>query len=286
MRSVVVTGASTGIGYATAKVLIGAGFGVFGSVRRDEDAARLSSELGHHFTPLQFDVADEAAVARAAGEVRAVLGAANLAGLVNNAGVAVPGPLLELPIAEFRRQIEVNLTGQLIVTQAFAPLLGAEPGRTGGPGKIVMISSIAGKSGAPFLGPYAASKHGLEGLSESLRRELMLFGIDVVIVGPAGIATPIWSKARDLDMEPYAGSPHYEPLKRVRSFVSGSGRGGLPAEIVGALVLKILTTRHPRVRYTVAPLSLTRFAMAVLPKRLLDRIIARRLGLVPKKPAP
>ena len=136
MKTVVVTGASTGIGEATARVLIRRGMRVFGSVRKQADGARLTRELGDRFVPLIFDVTDEAAVAAAAGAVSAALNGETLAGLVNNAGIAVPGPLLHLPIADFRKQLEVNLTGQLIATQAFAPLLGADHGRRGAPGQI------------------------------------------------------------------------------------------------------------------------------------------------------
>src|SRR6202158_2204515 len=125
MQSVVVTGTSTGIGFGTAKVLIARGLRVFGSVRKAADAARLNAELGANFVPLIFDVTDEAAVNAAAVEVRAALGGKTLAGLVNNAGIAVSGPLLELSVADFRRQMEVNVMGPVIATKAFAPLLGA-----------------------------------------------------------------------------------------------------------------------------------------------------------------
>src|SRR5438874_1992598 len=142
MKSVVVTGVSSGIGWGAAKVLTGAGYRVFGSVRKAADGERLKGELGEGFVPLAFDVTDEAAVR----QVRAALGGETLFGLVNNAGVAVPGPLLELPIGEFRQQIEVNLTGLVIVSQAFAPLLGAEAGRSGAPGRMVNISSVGGRT--------------------------------------------------------------------------------------------------------------------------------------------
>jgi len=154
MKSVVVTGASTGIGWGCVKVLLGGGFHVFGSVRKQTDADRLSKEFGHEFTPLIFDVTDGAAVAGGARQVEAALGGETLFGLVNNAGIAVPGPLLYLKIEAFKRQIDVNLTGQLVVTQAFAPLLGADRSRKGAPGRIVMISSVGGKNAMPFLGAY------------------------------------------------------------------------------------------------------------------------------------
>lgn len=194
MRSVVITGTSTGIGWGTAKVLIGNGFRVFGSVRKVTDAERLAAEFGPNFVPLVFDVTDEAAVKAAADQVRAALAGEKLFGLVNNAGVAVAGPLLELPIKEFRRQIEINLIGVVITTQAFAPLLGVDRKLTGSSGRIVNIGSVGGRNAVPFLSPYNASKFAMEGLSESLRRELLPFGVDVIVIGPGAVATPIWAR--------------------------------------------------------------------------------------------
>ena len=282
MRSVVVTGASTGIGHATAKTLIATGFRVFGSVRNKEDAARVVKELGANFTPLVFDITDEQAVKNAASQVRAALGGKTLAGLVNNAGVSVPGPLLEIPIADFRRQLEINVVGQVIVLQAFAPLLGADPSLTGPPGRIVMISSVAGKRSLPFAGPYSASKHAIEGLSESLRRELMLFGIDVVVIGPGPIKTAIWAKGEKADLSRFGNTPYFEPLKKMRGMMQAAGAAGLPAEDVAQLVLHALTGRKPWTRYTITPGHASRLLMGLLPKRMQDRMIAKRLGLQPK----
>src|SRR6202171_1405288 len=194
MRSVVITGASTGIGWATSKLLLDRGFRVFGSVRKQADADRLKSEFGANFTPLLFDVTDEAAVLAAAREVRAALGGEALFGLVNNAGIAVAGPVLELAADEFRRQMDVNVVGPIIATQAFGPLLGSDPSLKGRRGRIVMISSVAGKNGNPLMSAYSASKFAIEGLSESLRREMMLFGIDVVIIAPGAGKTAIGSQ--------------------------------------------------------------------------------------------
>src|SRR5215471_15009628 len=163
MKSVVVTGSSTGIGWGAAKVLIKKGFRVFGSVRKAADGERLQKEFGANFVPILFDVTDQAAVNRAAEQVASALGGETLFGLVNNAGIAVAGPLLYLKIDEFRHQLEVNVTGQVITTQAFAPLLGADRSRTGKPGRVVMISSVGGKNATPFMGPYNASKFALEG---------------------------------------------------------------------------------------------------------------------------
>ena len=280
MKSVVVTGASTGIGWACVKVLIANGFRVFGSVRRQTDAGRLSSEFGPNFTPLIFDVTDEAAVAVGAAQVRSALGGETLFGLVNNAGIAVPGPLLMVNIGDFKQQIAVNLTGQLIVTQAFAPLLGVDGERRGGPGRIVMISSVSGKNAWPFLGPYSASKFALEGMSEALRRELMLFGIDVIIVAPGTVATPIWDRADALDAALFAGTPYAGALGLLKSFMISNGRKGLPPERLGDVVKTALTVSNPKTRYTVTPIPIQNLLVNIRPKLLVDRIIARRLGLI------
>ena len=280
-NSVVVTGASTGIGWGCVKVLTAAGFHVFGSVRKPADAERLIKEFGANVTPLLFDVTDEAAVAEGAHKVGTALGTDTLFGLVNNAGIAVPGPLLYLKIDDFRHQLAVNLTGQLVVTQAFAPLLGADRARQGAPGRIVMISSVGGKNALPLSGPYAASKFGLEGLSESLRRELMLFGIDVIVVAPGAVATPIWDKAEEFDITPFASTPYAAAIKAMRSFMIALGREGLPPEKIGEVVKTALTIVKPKTRYTVAPNSMQQLMTAVLPKRTMDGLIARRLGLMP-----
>src|SRR6202049_4963740 len=157
MQSVVVTGASTGIGRATAKLLLDRGFRVFGSVRKQADADRLRGEFGANFTPLLFDVTDEAAVLAAARDVRTALAGATLSGLVNNAGIAVAGPVLELSADAFRRQMDVNVIGPVIATQAFGPLLGSDPSLKGPKGRIVMVRWVAGKSGNPLTSAYSAS---------------------------------------------------------------------------------------------------------------------------------
>ena len=281
MKSIVVTGVSTGIGWGITKVLIQNGYRVFGSVRKPQDAERLSKEFGANFIPLIFDVTDEAAVATGAQQVREQLQGEKLFGLINNAGIAVPGPLMYLNAVEFRQQLEVNLVSVLIVTKAFFPLLGGDRSLSGQPGRIINISSVGGKRGSPFLGAYVSSKHALEGFSESLRRELMLYGIDVIIVGPGAIATPIWDKGEQVDASQYAHTEYFEPGKRIQKYMVESGRKGYPPEKVGEVVLNILTTSKPRVRYAVEPGNpITLLIQSLLPKRVVDRIIARNLGLI------
>jgi len=281
MQSVVVTGVSTGIGWGITKVLIQKGFRVFGSVRKTQDAERLSKEFGNNFVPLVFDVTDEPAVQGAAQQVREQLHGETLFGLVNNAGIAVPGPLIHLATEDFRHQLDVNLVSVLVVTKAFAPVLGVDRSLRGKPGRIINISSVGGKNANPFMGAYAASKHGLEGFSESLRREMMLYGIDVIIIGPGSVATPIWDKAEQADLAPYIDTDYEEALKRMRKIMLQSGRNGYPPEKVGEIVWQALTIAKPKVRYPVISLrSFRRIIQMILPKRMVDRLIARNLGFI------
>ncbi len=281
MQSVVITGASTGIGWATAKLLIDRGFRVFGSVRKQADADRLKGEFGVDFTPLLFDVTDEAAVLAAAREVRAALGGETLAGLVNNAGIAVAGPVLELSADQFRRQLDINVMGPVIATQAFTPLLGSDRSLKGKPGRIVMISSVAGKTGNPLSAAYCASKHAIEGLSESLRRELMLFGIDVIIVAPGAVKTPIWSKGDGAAAFAGTNSPYAPAAEGIRKFAKHLSEIGLPPEKIAEGIAEALTTAHPKVRYSITPDPMRHLITGILPKRMVDKIIAKRLGLMP-----
>lgn len=280
MASIVVTGASTGIGYGCVEELTSAGFHVYATVRKPADAERLTQQFGDKVTPLMLDVTDPASVKAAAEQVAVASQGEPLAGLVNNAGVAVAGPLLHLPVEEFRQQIEVNLIGVLTVTQAFAPLLQA--GATGGqPGRIVNISSVGGKNANPFMGPYCASKFAVEGFSESLRRELLLLGIDVIVIAPGAVATPIWAKAEEVDVTPYAATAFAPALAKVRAYMLSNGPKGLAPRVIGQAVLKALTLPKPKVRYTLSPDPFQTFMTAVLPKRFLDRTIGKQLGLLP-----
>lgn len=280
MKAVVITGVSTGIGRAAATLLAGQGFKVFGSVRKAKDAEALSNLLGAKFTPLIFDVTEEGAVRAAAETVRQQLGGDTLAGLVNNAGIAVGGPISHLPVAEFRKQMEVNVVGPMIVTQAFLPLLGMDKTLKGEPGRIVNISSVGGKIGAPFIAPYAASKHAIEGFSESLRRELMLYGIDVIMVAPGHVATPIWDKAEEVDVTPYEHLDAAPAMKKFREFFIAEGKKGFPPERIAKVIHEALTAASPKARYAVVPGRFQNWTMpTLLPVRAVDKIIAGRLGL-------
>jgi NAD(P)-dependent dehydrogenase (short-subunit alcohol dehydrogenase family) len=282
-QAVVVTGVSTGIGWGTAKVLTAGGYRVFGSVRKAADAERLQREFGPNFTSLVFDVTDEAAVRAAASTVRSALGGRKLMGLVNNAGISVVGPIAYIPLDQFRKQLEVNLTGVVIATQAFAPLLGIDETLSGPPGRIVNISSVGGRTAFPFLTPYNVSKFGLEGLTEGLRRELIPFGIDVISIAPGAVATEIWGKGEKADFTPYANTYYAPQLKKLIALAGQQGAKGLKPEFLGAKIMHALTTPKPKTRYVITPEPFLNFMLNNLPKRMADRLIASRLGLLPAK---
>jgi NAD(P)-dependent dehydrogenase (short-subunit alcohol dehydrogenase family) len=281
VQSLVITGISSGIGYETARLAIEKGARVFGSVRAQADGERLKSEFGDAFTPLVFDVRNENAVRNEAARVRALLSGRTLSGLVNNAGTGVPGPLLYQPMEEVRLQLDTNLLSAFIVTQAFLPLLGADRTLSGAPGRIVNMSSIGGKIGQPFATAYSASKHGLEGFSEALRRELMRFDIRVIVVGPSTVRTPIWGKIAPL-LGRYAGTEFAEAFDAgVRLFIERGSTAQEPREIA-MTVWDALTAKHPRLRYAPARHPVLEQALLrALPRRALDWAMRRGLGLRP-----
>lgn len=280
-RSVMITGASTGIGYATAKYLSENDWRVFAGVRKGEDADRVQGALGASVTPVLIDVTKPETCAAAADQVGDALDGQTLGGLVNNAGVAVAGPLLHLPIEDMTRQLDINVTGQLRVTQAFAPLLGADRNRTGAPGRIVNMSSVAGLQAMPMLTPYACSKFALEAFTEGLRRELMLYGIDVVAINPGPIATPIWDKAEELDPEQYADTDFAGPISQVLKYMLKRGKTGLPPVKVAQAVHTALTDATPRLNTIVTPDAFQNWLMRTLPRRMVDKMIAKQLKLDP-----
>src|SRR4051812_9595680 len=194
-QHVLITGVSSGIGHATAAAFVDKGYGVFGTVRTSADATRLTSTLGERFRPLIVDLTDGATVERALALVDDTLRGNGLTALINNPGIALPGPLVEQPIEDLRRMFEVNFFGLVAMTRACLPLLGMGKAQATGPGRIINISSGAGKLSVPFLAGYTATKHAVEGMSHSLRRELLPWNIPVVVVGPGNVRTPIWAKA-------------------------------------------------------------------------------------------
>jgi NAD(P)-dependent dehydrogenase (short-subunit alcohol dehydrogenase family) len=279
MRSIVITGASSGIGYGTAKEFTRRGYRVFGSVRKEEDAERLRAELGASFTPLLFDVTDREAVLRAAEEVGDALDGSGLAGLVNNAGTAIGGPLMHQPLEEVRAHFEVNVIGLISVTQAFLPLLGAKRPWTHEPGRIVNVGSVGGKIASPFIGAYAGTKHAVEGISDSLRRELLLYGIDVIVIEPGAVRTEIWDKGAE-GAERYADTDYAGAISRFGEYARELAGNGYTPERFGEFVREVFEKERPRTRYAIAPRKFANFTVPrLLPDRWLDRLIARNVGL-------
>ncbi|MDJ0751962.1 MAG: SDR family oxidoreductase [Ardenticatenaceae bacterium] len=274
--SVLITGTSSGIGYDASRYLIASGYRVFGSLRKAADGERVRQELGEQFNPLIFDVTDEAAIRQAAETVKERLKGQPLHGLVNNAGIAVAGPLEHLPLADLRQQFEVNTIGVVGVTQAFLPLL-AQPG-----GRIINISSVSGKIAFPFFGPYAGSKFALEAISASWRRELLLRGIDVIIIGPGSVKTPIWEKAAEHNVPSrYQDTIYREALEALGETVTQSAASGMPVEIISKTILKALTVKRPKTRYALPNSWLSGWlAPLYLPARLIDRVVGKSLKLI------
>ena len=280
---VVVTGASSGIGRACVERLARAGVRTFPTVRKEADALALAEACGPLVEPVLADVTDSASLAQAAAGIADRLAGSRLGGLVNNAGVALPGPALVQPLDEIEQVIDTNLVGAMRAVQAFGPLLGADPGELGPKGRIINITSVSGKFGYPFTAAYAASKHGLEGYSESLRRELMLTGVDVIVVGPGAVKTPIWGKGAAVDRSRYAGTGWAAPLARLEDSLAAMDDEGLEASAVADVVLKALTAARPKPRYAPVPRPLVNWWLPrLLPTRLVDGVIADRLGLRPK----
>jgi len=279
-KDVVVTGVSTGIGWGTTKVLISKGFRVFGSVRKEADAERVKKEFGGSFVPLLMDITDTDAIRRASEQVGSMIGSNNLVGLVNNAGIVVSGPLLYLRPSEYGRQLETNMIGPLMVTQAFAPLLGTDNKRTGPAGRVINISSSTAKVAVPLLGAYTASKWGLEGMSDALRRELMLFGIDLVIIEPGTVNTAMYDKGEKEDLGEFKATPYWEAVKNFQKYIVSEGRKGLSPARLGKAVHVALTAAKPKARYAVVPQRFKNWTLPrLLPTRMLDAAMAKQMGL-------
>jgi NAD(P)-dependent dehydrogenase (short-subunit alcohol dehydrogenase family) len=278
-RTYVITGASTGIGRATAERLDSLGHRVFAGVRSDAAGEELRAAGSERLTPLRIDVTDAGSIA-AAAEATEAMESVGLDGLVNNAGIAVAAPMEFVPIDELRRQIEVNLVGQVAVTQAFLPQLRRSRGR------IVNISSIGGLVATAFFGPYNASKYGLEAVSDSLRQELRPWGIKVCVVEPGAMATPIWDKGVATADELIAGaSPaqltlYEKQIEAMRGAAQEASKRGSPPEKVAEVIEKALTARRPKARYLVGSDARGQFLAArILPTRAFDRMVTRVLGV-------
>lgn len=277
---VVITGASTGIGEACARHLDRLGYDVFAGVRNTEDGERLKRHSSPRLIPVWLDVTDSASIHLALGLVTDHLKEAGLAGLVNNAGIVVAGPLEALPISQMRRQLDVNVIGQVAVTQAFLPLL--RKGR----GRIINMGSIAGRATMPLMGPYSASKYALEAITDALRLELQPWGIHVSIIEPGAIATPIWEKsskealALEAATRPELAALYAGAVAGVKQAVSKVAERAISPDVVVEAVVHALTAARPKTRYLIGRDAKLRALMVkLLPDRLADRLLTWVLKL-------
>jgi len=284
-RSVLITGASTGIGEAAARYLAARGWTVFAGVRSAADGDVLTKDGSGDLRPLILDVTKQEQVDAAVAAIAGTLGNRRLTGLVNNAGIAKMGPLGLQPLKDFEAHFAVNVFGMLRVTQACLPLLGADPAREGAPGRIITITSVGGRIASPFLGAYTATKHANEAMTDTLRRELAIYGIDAIAIGPGAVRTPIWDKAEKDNAEgPYAKSDWAGALRIFETTMLNGGRTGLPPKEIAAVIEEALSNPNPKARYAPVPQKLTNFTIPTrLPKRVLDGIFISRFGLK-KKP--
>src|SRR3954453_8097293 len=273
---VLITGASTGIGEATALKLDEAGFRVFAGVRKPEDGERLKAKASDRLSCVQpLDVTDHDSIARARAQVESELGGVPLRGIVNNAGIGSGGPLEAIDLDEFRKSLEVNLGGALAVSQAFLPLLRRSGGR------IVNMSSIGGRVAQPFAGPYITSKFALEGLNDVLRRERMEWDIDVIAIEPGTIATPIWEKSSSqaeevlAEMSPEHRELYGRRLEKMSRVLERQTKRGAPPSKVAEAVENALTSKRPRTRYLIGDAHLLIALKWFLPERLVDRLLYR-----------
>lgn len=271
MEAVITTGASKGIGFDASRLLARKGYRSFGTVRREADAVRLR-EAG--VEPVLMDVTDAASIARAAGEVGRLLAGTPLRALVNNAGVPAAGPVELANLDEARALFEVNFFGALATTQAFLPLLRASKGR------VINMSSVSGRFAFPFAGIYAASKYALEATSDSLRREMATAGIDVVLIEPGSVQTPIWDHVESIDMKLYRGTPYERLMPAVQASAVRGGHEGLPVDRVSSAVYRAVADRRPPPRLPVVASRPRWFLQRMLPARLWDRLIGRLLARV------
>ncbi len=269
MDNILITGVSSGIGLHTASYFLSRGWRVFGSLRHTSDIRALAQH--EHFVPLIFDVTDERAIKLSVEAVSTELKGETLDVLVNNAGVAYSGPLMHIPIADFKHQLDVNVTGTLLVTQAFLPLLGASLDHIGMPGRIVNIGSVSGKFATPFLGPYCASKYALEAISDALRRELVLYKISVSLLQPAAVKSAIWEKGKNAPV--YTAGTDYARFELFKEkLIAKEEKAAIETDEVAKVIWSIAQTKRPKTRYLITRNNFLYRIFFSAPDRLTDRL--------------
>jgi len=274
-KAILITGVSSGIGYGTTKELINRGYTIFGSVRKQDDAQRLRKEFGEKFIPLVFDVTDQVSIERAAEEVKIHLKGNGLGGLINNAGISVAGSVEHLSIDKVEYNFNVNVLGIFRVTKAFLPLLGTRRDHPVLPGRILNISSISGKISAPYLASYTGTKYAVEGISHCLRKELLPFGIDVVIIGPGQVQTPIWDKG---SLDEFNDTQYISSMMKFFTYLVAKGKKGMSLDECSRRIANIFETEKPKTRYSIVQNKFQDWILPLLlPDRVMDRIILKKL---------
>ena len=274
-RTILITGVSSGIGYGMAKEFISRDYKVFGSVRKEEDVQRLKSELGEKFIPLIIDITNQSLINKAAEKVHSYLEGNGLGGLINNSGISIPGPVEYLDIDRAAYSFDVNVLGVLRVTKAFLPLMGTQNEHPVLPGRILNISSVSGKISAPYLAAYTGTKHALEGISHCLRKELLPFGIDVVIIGPGQVQTPIWDKE---SLDEFQDTKYISSMMKFFTYLVYKGKKGMTSAECSRRIADIFETEKPKTRYAIVQNKFKDWILPLLlPDRVVDRITLKKL---------
>ncbi len=272
----IITGVSSGIGYDTCQYLIDKGYHVIGSVRKAEDKHRLKSQWKEHFDCLLFDVTDEDAIDKSFTDVKEIIQDREIFALINNAGLAIPGPLALLDNNELRRQLDVNVLSAQYITNVFLPLI-TKNNQTD-PSKIIMIGSVSGLFTSPFMGAYCISKYALEAMSDAYRRELMLYNIKVSIIEPGPIKTKIWSKNKGA-LQKYEDTDYGFMVKKADKIIANTEKNALPSEVISQCIYDILESKNPKPRYLVTKNKIAfRLISKWLPTKLVDKMIWKNLS--------
>ena len=278
-KSILITGCSTGIGAALVTEFLKQGFLVFGSIRDKKMEAPLKKKYGANFVPLVFDVTNYSQISKAYKKVKLTLKGANLGILINNAGIAKLGPVEHISSEEFDLHLKTMVLGTFNCVQIFLPLLGAK--NKGSPGKVINISSGGGSIGQPFMASYCSSKHALEGFSESLRRELLIYGIKVIIVAPRAFKTEIWDKSNiDGRVVDFKKTVYNQAFNKFTNFIKGLSEQGQDVQVLAQKIYKISSLKRPKVKYSMGPSGVQFYLIRTLPKKLIDKILGKYFLLV------
>ena len=278
-KSILITGCSTGIGAALVSEFLEQGFLVFGSIRDKKMSVPLKKKYGKNFIPLVFDVTNYVQISKAYKKVKSILNGANLGVLINNAGIAQLGPVEYISSQEFDLHLKTMVVGTFNCVQIFLPLLGAK--NRFSPGKVINISSGGGSIGQPFMASYCSSKHALEGFSESLRRELLIYGIKVIIIAPRAFKTAIWDKSNVDDRAAEFNKTEYRrAFEKFTNFIKDSSKKGQDVKVLARKIYKISMMRKPKVKYSMGPSGLEFYLIRTLPKRFIDKILGKYFLLI------